>query len=369
MNAHNRLQIERRIARCRLILSSVALAAVFVDPTTPFLAMWWPLESGRFVIDPWLMLVMTSHLVYSIAMVFVARDGRIGRGRSAEFSLGIDVAWGFAIAMLTEGATSPFYPFFAFSVVVAGFRSGMRQAFIVTAVTMPLYLALIVVSAPGNTNLYIMRPVYLAIIGYLVGWLGQQRIVLQDEVQQLEAAEQRHRIARDLHDGFAQALAGINLRIEGCRRLLGRDDAATALTELTELQSSVHREYDELRRYMQTLAGVAPSPVAVAAPATATRFSLRMDVDGSGELVDHVLQIAREAVRNVRRHANAATARVQVRQDDCEVQMVIDDDGVGLGDAAPPWSIASRVRELGGRIELQAADRPGSHLQILLPQS
>jgi len=76
---------------------------------------------------------------------------------------------------------------------------------------------------------------------------------------------------------------------------------------LTELQSSVGREYDELRAYMATLAGVPPSPAPVGAPA-ATRFSLDVRVEASINLVDHILQIAREGLSDVRRHASADAA-------------------------------------------------------------
>jgi hypothetical protein len=203
--------------------------------------------------------------------------------------------------------TSPFYPFFAFAVLSAGFRSGLRQVVLVTAVSVALYLCLIAVSAPGNMNIYIMRPAYLAMTGYMVGYLGQQRIELQAELRQFQAAEERHRIARDLHDGFVQALAAINLRIEGCRRSLANDDAADAMSELTELQDSVNREYDALRTYMRALAGIPASPMKNASSGS-TRFLLDAHISGSIDLVDHVLQIAREGISNIRRHAAAASA-------------------------------------------------------------
>lgn len=360
--------IEDRIARCRLILSVVAMGAVFIDPTRPFVSHWIPIVSGRFTIDPYVLLVMGVHLAYSTTVYLAATRDWVPSSALAKWTIYLDVMLGAAIALMTEGTTSPFYPFFAFAVVVAGLRSGLHQAMLVTGVSVTLYLCMIVVSAPGSMNDYIMRPAYLAIMGYLVGYLGQQRLELQQEIRELEAAEQRHRIARDLHDGFAQALAGINLRIEGCRRLLRRDDGASALTELTDLQVSVHREYDELRAYMQTLAGVRPSPVP-SRPTSGTRFSLTTRVDGSIDLIDHVLQIAREGLSNVRRHAAAASAQIHISIDGAYVRISIEDDGVGLQSDCAPWSIVSRVKELGGQIQVGTDQQPGSHLLILLPQS
>jgi signal transduction histidine kinase len=361
-------QIEARIAQCRLILSVVALAAVFADPTEPFASVWLPVPSGRFTIAPSVLLVMGTHLAYSLAVYLAAMSRRFATRRFTIATMCADVLLGAAIALLTEGATSPFYAFFSFAVVSAGFRGGFRPAMLVTMASVSLYLGMIVISTPDNMNEYIMRPAYLAIVGYLVGYLGQQRIELQHEVRQLEAAEQRHRIARDLHDGFAQALAGVNLRIEGCRRLIRRDASSEALSELTDLQASVNREYDELRAYMAALAGIRTSPAGLGTPPQ-TRVSLRVTVDGSLDLVDHVLQIAREGAINVRRHAAAAAARIEVSTKDSQVIISIDDDGVGLRDQAAPWSMVSRIRELGGQIDLLEGEKPGAHLLIRIPQT
>ncbi|HEY2774580.1 MAG TPA: histidine kinase [Candidatus Binatia bacterium] len=367
MSVEQSPQFESRIAGCRLVLSVVALAAVFLDPTAPFVASRIPIASGRFTIDPAVLTVMGTHLVYSILALLAARTGSIAPQRLATLTIWIDVLLGGAIALMTEGATSPFYPFFAYAVVVSGLRAGLRQALVVTAASVALYLCMIAISAPGNTNIYMMRPVYLAIVGYLVGYLGQQRLELEQELQIREAAEQRHRIARDLHDGFAQAMAGINLKVESCRRLLRASKTAEALGELTELQASVTREYDELRSFMRTLADLPPSPSSPAS-ASRTRFSLRVSVDGSIDLADHVLQIAREGLSNVRRHSAAASARIRVATEESGVRIWIEDDGLGLRSPAPPWSIASRVREIGGSIDLGDAGVPGFHMQILLPR-
>jgi signal transduction histidine kinase len=325
------------------------------------------ISSGRFTNDPYVFVVMGIHLSYSIFVYLAATRGWFDPVRLASWTVWADVVLGGAIALMTEGATSPFSAFFAFAVVVAGFRSGLRQAMLVTAASVSVYVGMILISAPGRMNIYIMRPAYLAIVGYLVGSLGQHRIELQRALQHLEATQQRHRIARDLHDGFVQALAGINLRLEGCRRLLVRNDPAHAMTVLTDLQTSVSREYDDLRAYMSTLAGVPPSPASVGAPPT-TSFSLDIRVRGSIDLVDHILQIAREGLSNVRRHAAAASAQIQVSVEDSQVRILIEDDGVGLKNQAAPWSIASRVEEVGGELQLADAQQRGSRMLILLPQ-
>lgn len=235
-------RIEQNIARCRLILSVAAFVAVYVDPTEPLLSRWIPLTAGPFVMDPWLWVIMGAHLAYSLVVYVALWRERLSPQRVAPQTMWADVLFGVAIAALTEGVTSPFYVFFAFAVVVVGLRAGLRPAMLVTGVSVGLYgfyLSLILISPGRAANLYIMRPVYLAITGYLVGYLGQQRLELQEEIRRRDAAAQRHRIGRDLHDGFIQSLAGINLKIEACRRLLRSNSVGEALTDLTELQESV----------------------------------------------------------------------------------------------------------------------------------
>ncbi len=359
--------MEHTIARCRVVLSLTALVVVYIDPEAPLLAQWIPFVVGSFKIDPRVFIVMTAHLLYSVGIyVGLRRDWRLPPRLLAR-TVWTDVLFGTAIGVLTEGVTGPSYPFFAFAVVTSGMRGGLRQALTVTAVNLALYMCLILFSGHGSADLYIMRPVYLGITGYLVGYLWEQRFDLQEQMRQLEVAEQRHRIARELHDGYAQALAGINLRLEGSRRLLRASDVGEALTELTDLQSSVQREYDDLRHYARSLAGVDPAPEPERAVGT-THLHVTADVEGSVDLVEHVLGIAREGLRNVRRHADARSARIAIRSEPAHVRIDIEDDGVGFAsEGVTPWSIASRVREVGGRLDIMT-DRPrGAHLAITLP--
>lgn len=359
--------MEYTIARCRVVLSVAALVVVYIDPEPPLLAQWISFTHGRFVMDPRLFAVMAAHVIYSVLIYVGLRREWVLPASLLARTVWTDVLFGSAIAVMTEGVTGPSYPFFAFAVVTSGMRGGLRQAMTVTAVNLALYVCLIAVSVHGSADVYIMRPVYLGITGYLVGYLWQQRLELQEQMRELEVAEQRHRIARELHDGYAQALAGINLRLEGARRLMRADSGTEALTELTDLQTSVQHEYDDLRRYARSLAGVEETPVLRGEDST-TRLVVSAEVEGSVDLVEHVLGIAREGLSNVRRHAGARSARIAIRTDPAAVHIDIEDDGVGFAAAdVTPWSIASRVREIGGRVEI-VNDRPrGAHLAITLP--
>ncbi|HLK11636.1 MAG TPA: histidine kinase [Candidatus Binatia bacterium] len=359
--------MERSIARCRVMLSVAAILAVYIDPTEPTLTRWLPLTGGPFRIDPYALAVMGSHLGYSLVVYGLLRQRLVSARGLAWTTTWTDVLFGAMIVLVTEGTTSPFYVFFAFAVLATGLRAGFRATFAVTAASVALYLSLIVVSVPNTQNFYIMRPAYLAITGYLVSYLGQERLTQEARIRHLEASAQRAHIARSLHDGYAQALAGVNLRLESCRELFRRGLTEEALAELADLQVGVTREHDELRGYIRSLAEVEARPTSILY-SKPTEFSVHADFRGPSALVEHVLHILLEGARNVQRHAGARSAAIDARMVGEEVVVTVDDDGIGFSQgAAPPWSIASRVAEVGGRITLGNGRSTGGRLLVQLP--
>jgi signal transduction histidine kinase len=239
----------------------------------------------------------------------------------------------------------------------------------VTGASVALYLSLILVSHPEGVGFYIMRPAYLGITGYLVGYLGERRLAVETRLRELEAAAQRERIARSLHDEYVQALAAVNVRLETCRGLLGRGQGDKALAELTELQAGVNREHDDLRAYIRSLVD-RRTTAGPRAREERTRFAVTARFEGSLRLVEHAFQIMLEGARNVGLHARAARATISVGAGANTVAIAIDDDGVGFPpDATPPWSIASRAAELGGVVRVDAAVQPGGHIRIELPEA
>jgi signal transduction histidine kinase len=361
--------LDLNIARCRVLLSAVAMVAVYVDPTTPALMRWLPVSGAPFAIDPYVLAVLLLHLSYSVTVYCVVVRRWVSPARLATVTTCCDVLFGAVIAAFTEGASSPFYAFVIFAVLASGFGSDFRRTIAVTTVSVALYMSLILVSSPEGLNFYLMRPVYLAVTGYLVAFLGQQRLDLEGQIRDLETAMQRQRIARSLHDNYAQALAGITLRLESCCELLRRGEHDGALDELAQLQTGVDREYDDLRAFIYTLTDQTAQPSAFE-PRVETQCVVRAEFQGSDQLVDGVLQILRAALANVQRHARARLASFDARNAaGSQIVIAIDDDGLGFPSAAtPPWSIASRVGDLGGEIKL-VRDLPGAHLRIRLPQA
>jgi signal transduction histidine kinase len=350
-----------------VLLSVAALVTVYIDPTRPTLTRWLPLTGGPFTLDPLALAAMIAHLVYSVATDVALRGRLVSATRIASASTWADVLFGGVIALVTEGANSPSCLFFAFAVLAAGFRAGLQLTLKVTVASVALYLSLILVTYPEGVGFYIMRPVYLAITGYLVGYLGEQRLIVEARVRSLETARQRERIARSLHDEYVQALAGVNVRLATCYELLRRGSIDRALAELKELQAGVNREHDALRAYIRSLLDLESQ----ATPCDfdhRTYFSIEARFKGSLLLVEHALNVILEGARNVALHARANSAAISAEASVASVVITIDDDGVGFpAGAPPPWSIASRAAELGGEVRLREGSQPGAHIEIELP--
>ena len=349
--------LDLNIARARVALSLVALPLIYLDPTA----------GGPFFLETQVLIILSLHLAYSLGTYGFLRYGRTAPA-FAIITATIDVAFATVIAILTEGPTSPAYIFFAFAVIAVGCRHGFRATLLVTAYGVLLYVPLIVFPRSADREIYVMRAIYLAIIGYLLSFLGEQRLYFEERLRALRTTSERRTIARSLHDGYVQALAGVNLRLKTSRALLGGGRSSEGLAELDDLQAGVVREYDEVRQYIRSLAELDESAVAVADPPSDTRFEVRAAFATSGMVLEQILQILLEGMRNTRKHGRARTAAIEVSQTDGSVRIAIDDDGIGFQKAEQtPWSIASRVDELGGKFRIAEEERLGAHIRIELP--
>ncbi len=350
--------LDLSVARARVVLSVVAMLSLYVDPST---------AGGLFHLNTHELVVLLCHLAYS-STIYFALSRNFARTNLQLLAVVLDLFFATAIAFLTEGQTSASYVFFLFAIIAVGIRTSLRPTITVTLWSVVLYL-LVIVSTGGITSFYMMRAVYLAIAGYLIGFFAQQRALFEAQVHELEARAERLSIARSLHDGYVQALAGVNLRLETCRALLNRDRPHDALAELTELQAGVAREYDEVRKYLRELAGVEQGiSTDLATAMSDPRFDVRATFAGRGLLGEHILQIMLEGLRNARRHGMATAVTIDVRGVADKVSITIQDDGVGLpASANQPWAIASRVAELGGHLNMHS--NGSTQLEIEIPNS
>jgi signal transduction histidine kinase len=345
MNSPDFRGLDFNIARGRIALSLLAMLSLYIDPST---------AGGMFHLSRLALITLLCHLAYSVA-IFLTLRRQPNNIALSSISTAFDLFFATAVAFLTEGQTSPAYVFFVFAIVAAGVRPGQLSTIAVTIFSVVLYLMVILLSDRIN-DLYAMRAVYLAIAGYLIGFVGRQRAAFEARVRELETRAERHSIARSLHDGYIQALAGVNLRVQTCRELLERQRPDEALVQLTDLQTGIAREYDEVRAYIRELAGVdvsSANAVAVTATVADPHFEVRMAFSGHSTTGEHLLQIMLEGLRNARRHGMPQCVTIHVNGLEDKLRLTIDDDGVGFPESGnPPWAISSRVAELGGNLKV-----------------
>lgn len=348
-------ELDRNVAQARVVLSLLVLMSLYVDPST----------GGLFDVTKWQFITLICHLFYS-SLMYLALSRGVHIDSVRKFSIALDLLFATAVALVTEGRTSPSFVFFVFAILAVGLGASLRDTILTTSCSVALYILVIALSN-GLMSDYLMRAVYLAIAGFVIGFFGQQRANFETRLREMEADAEREAIARSLHDGYIQALAGISLRLESCRDMLISDQPAEALAEIKQIQIVVDHQYDEVREYVRSLAHADWQRRSQTLEDFNTQFRIQAAFAGPGSTIEHIMQIVLEGVRNTRQHGHAHVAAINVQQIGEAIRITIDDDGIGFPDSInPPWTIASRVAESGGRLVIRTAGR-GAHLDIAIP--
>jgi two-component system nitrate/nitrite sensor histidine kinase NarX len=212
--------------------------------------------------------------------------------------------------------------------------------------------------------------------------LGAARRSEQERLLALQ--EERSVIARELHDSLAQALSYMKIQVSLLQHALA-DPARAAEAEpiLADLREGISAAYRQLRELLVSFRLGLSADLATlmrdAAREHGTRggVEVALEVDLGPCLLSpnqevHVLQIVREALSNMVRHAGARHARVELRgRADGEVLLAVSDDGCGIG--APPADsrnhhglaiMRERARSMGGEIEIASGGRGGTRVCV-----
>ena len=199
--------------------------------------------------------------------------------------------------------------------------------------------------------------------------------------------EERRRIAHDLHDGVVQDLAGSAYELR-----------STADRLATTAESDVHRVLrrgaDVSRESMAVLrtllvdlrspddpGSIAASLETLARPLRARGLDVTVvadiEIEPEGAMNELLYRAAREALRNVARHAGAKRVTVELRASEREARLVIVDDGRGM-DAAELAErravghlglvlLTERVHAYGGQLSISSQPGEGTRVTLLLP--
>ena len=204
----------------------------------------------------------------------------------------------------------------------------------------------------------------------------------QEERERRAVSAERSRIARELHDVVAHAIAVTVLQARGARRVLGTDDAAV-LRALDAIDHTTTQALSDMRRLLALLRDTEDSPLGAPQPTLERLPALVDDLRGSGLPVDlHVTgspaavppgvelsayRIVQEALTNVLKHAGAgARATVDLLYGDEALELRVEDDGCGVDGSGTPGhglvGMRERVRLHGG--ELRAGALPGGGFEV-----
>jgi signal transduction histidine kinase len=218
---------------------------------------------------------------------------------------------------------------------------------------------------------------------------GESLHELAQWIQQLQD-EERGRIARELHDGTAQLLAGLmmNLSIVNQEAEILSRQAQQAMAESIALADRCVREIRTAAYLLHPpeLEGGLRRALAEYVDGYAQRSGIRVDLalppDLGGlprEVESALFRIAQEALTNIYRHSRSATAGIRLNRDASTITMEIGDKGRGMRPraltrveravAAPGIGITSmqeRATRLGGLLDIRSEGR-GTTVRVVLP--
>lgn len=257
-------------------------------------------------------------------------------------------------------------------------------------------------TAAAGTERTSLTRIDLALQGLENAWLlldpTDQSLVLDDrhpasatdlQMRILEAQEaERSRLAREVHDGPAQAISNAIFQVEVVERLLDRDERL-ARQELKALRETLTRELRGVRAYLSQLrpplladlglAGAIREAAEQIGSVLGVRVEVHIDeaIDRLPEAIEVViLRVVQEALQNVRKHARPTSVRVAAVRDGTSWSVEVRDDGVGFDPDRTTDSVRrsfglafmrERAELIGSRFEVRSRRDLGTVVRLVIP--
>jgi signal transduction histidine kinase len=240
--------------------------------------------------------------------------------------------------------------------------------------TLWVYAELHSVFTPPLSTDYVSQGDVLRLISYEILLVGVWRAIRAAEFGRA-VAEERARVAREIHDGLAQYLFAISTQTS---LLAGGAEPAKVVPRLQEAANAAQQEARFAVLALSSAGGSAPFDTALSRYIEFLTADGQLDVDleidggvelGPDEQIE-VFRIVQEGLANVRRHAAARRATVLIGLRDGQRVVRIVDDGCGLDDDAETRgqglrNIRARAAAIGGAFRvLSTAD--GTSLEVVL---
>ncbi|HEU4522078.1 MAG TPA: GAF domain-containing sensor histidine kinase [Thermoanaerobaculia bacterium] len=212
---------------------------------------------------------------------------------------------------------------------------------------------------------------------------------LHAQAADLAVAEERLRIAHEMHDGLAQVLGYVNTKVQAADAYLRRGKTEDASGQLRELAVSARQAYSEVREGivgLRTLPGP-DRPLDEVLREYLERWreqsGISTDLTIQGELrlrpsIElQLVRIIQEALANVRKHAKATHVRVDVARRNGTLTTSIIDNGLGFDPDArhrtefPRFGLSTmreRAESIGGSLIIDSAAGKGTTIRFELPE-
>ncbi len=207
---------------------------------------------------------------------------------------------------------------------------------------------------------------------------------LYGQVRELSTLRERERIGRDLHDGIIQDIYAGTLQLEDISEDIPDAPLRQRLLGLADHFDGVIRD---VRTYIQGLRAreLEGRLLAEGLGALVREVDQRGDLAATfvregetyrlpDEVANALLQITREALSNVTRHARATQAAVRLSYDPLGVSLTIADNGQGFDPNAAHGeehrglrNLRERAAEIGGTLSLQSAPGAGATIAVRVP--
>lgn len=238
-------------------------------------------------------------------------------------------------------------------------------------------LGIMNITAPAMRKLSAAELRLLGTIGLQVG-VAIERARLAEESAALARADERTRLAREIHDTLAQGLVALTLQIETALREVGRDPDRVR-ERLEKALATARANLDEARRSVTDLRGATRGkPLARALASLAREFTadsgirVEFETDGACALDPSVegelFRIAQQALDNVRQHAHATRARLTLTCTKRRSTLAIEDDGAGFdvrrvaADRHGIRGMRERAEAIGGRLRITSRENGGTRV-------
>ncbi len=220
--------------------------------------------------------------------------------------------------------------------------------------------------------------------------LARHILVIQS-VEHAAYERERARVAQDFHDGPLQSVISFQMRVHTIRKLLERD-AEAAAHELDQLQEVARKQITEMRTFVNSMRPVEVDTTSVTAAARRLVEDFQKEsgvpvtflvgnepVSAPGKIGIDILQLIREALHNIHKHAQATQVLFSIEKNETHLTIAVNDNGKGFRFGGRysleeleilrlgPNSIKQRMRALGGDVLLESQPGHGTSLRLKIP--